>query len=147
MELEITKQEKVGEDKKKILYPGSRLFILEGIKVQSPDILKVQPKLVSYRALRINEIKEVTREGGKEAVMVNNTLEIDANTVVVTPESKLENKEGQKKLFVTNNEKVARELSVNTNIIERERLKSVRTAVDNMIKFLDDAIQADSLSS
>ena len=147
MEIEVSKKEpKLGDDKKKILYPGSRLFIMEGGRIQGmADVLKNPAKFISYRQLAINEVKAVTKEGGREVISVNgNQLEIDANTVVVNNDTKFEQKDGQKKLFVTNNEKLAREMAVNTNILERERLKAVRDAVEKQIQFIDDIIQADS---
>lgn len=146
MEIEVTnKQEKLGDDKKRMLYPGSRLFIMEGGRIQGQtEILKNPAKFISYREVRVNESKTLKKEGGAEIILVNNSMEIDGNTVVVNSETKIESKEGQKKVFITNNEKLARELAVNTNIIERERLKSIREAIDKQIQFIDDIIQSDA---
>ncbi len=146
MEIEIKQSnEKLGEDKKKLLYPGSRLFILKGGKVGGgPDVLKNSPKFISYDEIRVNEAKEKKIEGGDVAIVINGSIQIGGNTVIVTPDTKFEQKEGQQKIFITGNEKIAKEVSRNTNIIERQRLVSIKNHVDAMIEFLDDIIEADS---
>lgn len=145
MEIEINKKDqKIGDDKKRILYPGSVLFILEGGKLQGLDILKQPVKFVSYKPLRVNEAKEKRESNGREVIVVNGSMTIDANTVVVNNETKLENKEGQQKVFITNNEKLARELSVNGNILERERVRASMRALEAYERQLSEIIQADS---
>jgi hypothetical protein len=140
-----TKNEKLGDDKKKIFYPGSRIFILEGGKVSGPDILKNPAKFVSYKMEKINQSKILLKEGGNEVIEVNGgTMVVDGNTVVVTSETKIENKEGQRRVFMTSNEKLAKELSTNTNIIERERLQQCIKALEAQVRLLDEIIAADS---